>query len=184
MLLAALLIAGSASCGAATGQSGPPGAPPAPAQKAVLTWARGDWPVELQRDPDWQAASRGEEWALLRLGERRAQLLRVVEVGGPAALVALRAWPNARLAWQERGALCRVMPRYASTDWAPLLRALQQSAPTEEAFGEILDPEADVSCERAIELTEQQIPKLSAEAFDEYTATCQAFGREPRSRSQ
>lgn len=149
-----------------------------------LTWTRGDWPVELQKDPDWQGAARGEDWALLRLGERRAQLQRVVEVGGPAALVALRAWPNTRLAWQERGVLCRVMPRYPSSDWAPLLRALSQSSLTEAAFGEVLDPEAEVSCARALDLADQQVAKLSAETFDEYAATCQAFGREPRSLAQ
>lgn len=146
----------------------------------TLAFARGDWPVELQADPEWQSAVRGEAWALLRLGDRRAQLRTRVEAGGPAAEIALRAWPHARFAWAERGVLCRTLPRYVAADWGAILLALRESASSADEFGEVLDPEAAFVCERTFELLDHQAAAMSASVFDEYAATCQAFGRSPR----
>lgn len=143
----------------------------------TLTLGRGDWPAELQKDLDWQAAAGGDSWSLFRLGERRAQLRQQIEVGGPAAELALRAWPFAKVAWTERGVICRNLPSYAVTDWGPLLVALRESAAVEGEFGEVLDPDAAPSCERTFELLDRQTAAMPEPVFDEYTATCQALGR-------
>lgn len=183
-LLGVALVWSSAGCAGAATQPVVGGSKAATEAAAVLTWSRGDWPAELLSDPDWQAAARGDEWALLRLGERRAELERAIHRGGPAALVAFRAWPRAELAWQERGVLCRAVPRYPSGEWAPLFQALHQSAASETSFGETLDPDAALGCERALDVADQQVATMPAEVFDEYAATCQALGRVPRGRGQ
>ena len=157
---------------------------PFPEQVATLTWNRGDWPAELATDADWQSAAHGEEWALLRLGQERDRLAQLVETGGPAGYVAIRAWSFAEVAWEERGVLCRVLPRYVAADWGPVLVALRESSTQRERFGEALDPDAAFACERTFQWLDRRVGDMSPAIFDEYTATCQAIERPSRLKTE
>jgi hypothetical protein len=64
-----------------------------------------------------------------------------------------------------------------TADWAPVLLALRESASSEGEFGEVLDPRAETACQRAFERLDHQVLAMSPPVFDEYAATCQAFGR-------
>lgn len=142
-----------------------------------LRLGEGDWPVELAQDNDWRKAATGDEWALLHIARRRDLLRAGVERGGPAAEIALRAWPLAPEAWVERGTLCRVLTQYIPEDWGSLLRALRKSAAERDAFGEELDPEASMACEGALAELDGHTAAMNARVFDEYIAACQALGR-------
>lgn len=142
-----------------------------------LRLSRGDWPVELEREPYWRLAAEGDEWALLHVARRRDLLRTGVEHGGPAAEVALRAWPLRPEAWVERGTLCRVLTRYVPEDWGSVLRALRKSATEQGTFGEELDPEASGACEGALSELDGHTAAMAPGVFDEYTAVCQTLGR-------
>jgi hypothetical protein len=145
----------------------------AKAAEPTLFLSRGDWPTELASDPEWQAAAAGDEWSLLAIARHRTLLRQHVERGGPAAKVALHAWAFAPEAWEERGTLCQVLPKYESEAWADLLRALRSSAEKREAYGEVLDPSAAETCAQALAVIK---PKVSAAgAVDEYAAACQTL---------
>lgn len=145
--------------------------------RGTLSLTRGDWPVELAQNGEWRRASLGDEWALLGVAQQRQSLKTQLETGGPAAGVAVRAWPLASTAWVERGNLCRALLRYPAQDWGSLLAALRHSRSVEDAFGEVLDVDAESDCENMLTALDGLRSEMPPSVFDEYVAACQALGR-------
>lgn len=174
---ALLALVADLACSVGSAQSAAPAVPERSPRLLALDTTLGDWPADLLLDPQWLAARSGDRWSLLQLAERRVELAQQIQRGGPAARIALEAWPLSPRAWVERGVVCSAISRYEVPSWAPLLVALRESVAAEDEYGEVLDPSAALTCDQALVMLDRHVASMPAPVFDEYAATRQALGR-------
>lgn len=133
--------------------------PPAPsvskatvkAEPSIALDQEAPLPPELASQVAWQLAERGDPMNLSVLAGQlgAARLSELLAEGGRAGAVALAAFEHAPDAHAERARLCAVLPRLAPPFRQTGLAALEQIF-QRPGWGEVLQPDADASCEAAL----------------------------------
>lgn len=131
-------------------------------EQPALSFEADGVPSAQVLDARWAQAAAGDEWAALQLSRTHSasDLLESIARGGPAAKAAVAAYPTSDRAWEARGKLCRLIPRYGADSWLPLIRALAETAALAERLSEVIEAEAAGDCAAALTHVEVQAPQF------------------------